>query len=104
MKNIKGPDYKRIYSDMIRKKLPQKEGVCRKILTKERLDILDVINLNKILFGHHSCNQKYKAYNEKAIKKILTYQRKHNLNNIQLARKFSLSRNTITKWKKTIEV
>ncbi|MBL3547901.1 MULTISPECIES: transposase [Chryseobacterium] len=102
MKNIKEPDYKRIYSDLIKKKLPYKEEYCRKILSKSKLEILDVIHLNKILFGSHQANQKYKAYDEKTIREILTYQKKHNLNNLQLAKMFSLSRNTVTRWRKTI--
>ncbi|MBV8326526.1 helix-turn-helix domain-containing protein [Chryseobacterium sp.] len=104
MKTIQEPDYKRIYSDIIKKKLPYKEESCRKILNKKKLEILDVITLNKILFGTHAGNQKYKAYDEKAVKEILMYQKKHKLNNLQLAKVFSLSRNTITRWKKTIAV
>ncbi|AZA82629.1 transposase [Chryseobacterium lactis] len=104
MKNINEPDYKRIYNDLIKKKLPHKEKYCSKILSKDKLEILDVINLNSILFGAHPENQKYKAYNKKAVKKILTYQKKHNLNNLELAGVFSLSRNTITKWKRSIKV
>ena len=100
MKILKEPDYKRIYKDLIEKKLPHREKYCRNILAKNKLEILDVIALNSILFGNNPENQKYKAYNKKAIKKILIYQRKHNLNNLELAAVFSLSRNTITKWNK----
>ncbi|MGG7549784.1 helix-turn-helix domain-containing protein [Chryseobacterium arthrosphaerae] len=100
MKILKEPNYKKIYLDLIRKKFPSKEENCNKILSKEKLEILDVIALNMILFGNCSANQKHKAYDEKAIKKILSYQKKHKLNNIQLANKFSLSRNTIGKWRK----
>ncbi|RXM65585.1 helix-turn-helix domain-containing protein [Chryseobacterium sp. CH1] len=102
MKNIQAPDYKRIYSDIVKKKLPHKEENCRNILSKDKLEILDVINLNKILFGTQSCNQKYKAYDERAIKEILAYQKEHKLNNKELAKVFSLSRNTVARWKKDL--
>ncbi|MCL8538634.1 helix-turn-helix domain-containing protein [Chryseobacterium gallinarum] len=100
MKNTKEPDYIRIYSDLIRKKLPHKEETCRQILSKPKLDSLDVINLNTMLFGSHTENQKYRAYDEKAIKEILIYQKKYKLTNSQLGKTFSISRNTITKWKR----
>lgn len=100
MNSVQGPDYKRIYSDIIRKKLPHKEKDCRKILNKDKLQILDVLTLNKILFGEQLADHKYKSYDERAIKDILEYQRKHELTNLELARTFSLSRNTVTRWKK----
>jgi len=101
---MKTPDYKKIYSDIIRLKHPEKETICQSILLKKRLNFIDVLSLNKKIFGTtelFSINQKYRAYDKVAIFKILDYQKEHNLNNIQLASHFRMSRNTITKWKKT---
>lgn len=103
-KNI-SPDYIKIYSDIIDKKYPYKKTDCKQILTKKKLSVLDILTLNKIIFGvpdkqTEIINQKYRSYNKKDILQILDYQKKHNLNNRQLASHFSISRNTITKWKR----
>ncbi len=103
MRNI--PNYKKIYSDMIAAKYPEKSGVCSKILKKNTLHVLDVIMLNGFLTDHSltekdKMNQKLKSYDQETIFKILEYQKKYQLNNIQLARHFKMSRNTVTKWKK----
>ena len=45
-------------------------------------------------------NQKHRSYSKSDILKILDYQKKNNLNNSQLANHFSLSRNTVAKWKR----
>lgn len=104
MKNSK-PDYKRIYSDILNEKFPEKSSEFGKLLDKKQLSALDIINLNKKIFGIPDKeiseeNQKTRSYSKSDILQILDYQKKYNLNNSQLARHFSLSRNSITKWKK----
>ena len=104
MMKITIPDYKRIYSDLIAEKFPNREE-CKTILNKKILTELDVINLNNILFKNSnsdtlSFNQKHRSYSEKTILEILQYQRKNKLNNMKLAMHFKLSRNTVAKWKK----
>lgn len=99
------PDYRKIYSDILDKKFPDKKSKCQIILSKNRLSTLDVITLNKMIFGDRDneafiLNQKHRSYSDEAIIEILEYQKKHNLNNTQCALKFRLSRNSITKWKR----
>lgn len=105
MKNT--PDYKKIYSDIINIKYPEKEEVCKIFLSKENLSVLDVIQINKVLFNTNSrentqFNQRHRSYDVSTISHILDFQKKHQLNNSQLAKHFKLSRNTITKWKSQV--
>ena len=107
MKNNQ-PNYRRIYSDILNKH-PEKKAECHPLLKKENLSVLDIIELNKIIFGivdkqKQAENQKHRSYSKSDILSILDYQKKHKLNNIQLARHFGLSRNTVAKWKKTFVV
>lgn len=107
MKNT--PDYKKIFTDIINIKFPEKKEKCSHLLEKSDLSVLDVINLNELLFRNCSkensvFNQKHRSYNESAIYHILEYQKKNRLNNSQLAKHFKLSRNTITKWKSLFSV
>jgi len=102
---MKKPRYNKIYFDLIERKFPEKLEECRVILAKDELSVLDIISLNKKLFGtknreSEECNQKLRSYDESTILKILAYQRKNKLNNSQLAIHFKMSRNTVTKWKK----
>ncbi|MBB4805264.1 hypothetical protein HNP38_000536 [Chryseobacterium defluvii] len=99
------PDYKKIYQDIIAEKRPEKAASCEIFLKKENLTMLDVIAMNNIIFGTSDedaavFNQKHRSYNEQTILHILNFQKENNLNNIQLASKFKLSRNTVAKWKK----
>ncbi|MFP3591147.1 helix-turn-helix domain-containing protein [Chryseobacterium sp. SIMBA_038] len=98
------PDYKRIYSDMITIKYPEKREICDQLLSKANLSTLDIIEISQIIFNKSSkenaeFNQKHRSYSKSTIVKILEYQKKNKLNNSQLARHFKLSRNTVTKWK-----
>ncbi|MCU7615803.1 helix-turn-helix domain-containing protein [Chryseobacterium sp. PBS4-4] len=100
-----GPDYKKIYMDIIHLKYPEKQQYCIKILSKDKLSATDIIRLNKIIFSLHSettfsLNQKHRCYDKPAILEILDYQKKHNLNNTQVSKHFKISRNTLAKWKK----
>ncbi len=101
---MKTPDYHKIYMDMIRIRYPEKASKCNPILQKGSLNRMDVIRLNTIISGNKTEkireNQKLKSYDKKTIMHILDYQKKHGLNNIQLARHFKMSRNTVAKWKK----
>jgi len=98
------PNYKRIYSDIIRKKFPERIEEFQSILSKRNLSFLDIIQLNEKIFQNkkttYKDNQKHRSYSKSDILQILDYQKKHKLNNIQLANHFRLSRNTVTKWKK----
>lgn len=95
------PDYKKIYTDLLIKKHPNKLSSCSLLLQKEVLTILDILRLNKIIWGDEGqFDQKHKAYKKSTILEILEYQRKNGLNNTETANYFKLSRNTVAKWKK----
>jgi hypothetical protein len=110
-KNIKtnSPDYKRIFTDIILIKYPDKHDDCKDLLNKNELLALDIINLNQKIFGvstdkeSYYFNQSHRSYNKQAILNILDYQKKNKLNNTQVAMHFSMSRNTISKWKRLLE-
>lgn len=98
-------NYKQIYSDILDKKKPHKKEECQCILEKKSLSAIDIIELNKKIFGPadkeaQSENQKHRSYNKSDIFYILDYQKKYRLNNSQLANHFKLSKNTVAKWKK----
>ncbi|WP_227413148.1 helix-turn-helix domain-containing protein [Chryseobacterium culicis] len=99
------PNYKSIYSDILKKQYPHKISECEILLKKKILSVVDIIKLNEMIFGksqnhNYDPNQKYRSYSKADILMILDYQKHNKLNNIQLARHFRLSRNTITKWKR----
>lgn len=99
------PNYKRIYTDILRKKFPHKIKECASILKKENLFALDIIQLNNTIFSglereKEIINQKFRSYTPTDIAKILSYQDKSKLNNTQVAKHFKISRNTLAKWKK----
>lgn len=105
MKKIAQPDYKRIYQDIISIKHPEKKEICKQILSKPKLTVLDVIKLNNLIFGVVNkesllSNQKHRSYDEFSISKILNFQREYGYSNTQIANHFKLSRNTIASWKK----
>lgn len=104
-KNTYQPDFKKIYTDILNKKFPEKKEHCEKILGKKLISELDVITLNNIIFGPVSSdimrsNQKHKSYSKSTIIKILEFQKKKGLNNTQLALHYKLSRNTVTRWRR----
>lgn len=99
------PDYHKIYLDIIKLKYPEKEKYCQPILALKNLSALDIIELNRIICSNTIkenvvFNQRHRSYDRPAILRILDYQKKNKLNNIQLANKLNISRNTISKWKK----
>lgn len=98
------PNYIKIYTDLIAMKFPEKKDTCRVFLQKEFLTELDVIKLENIIFGKSVCknnnNKKHRSYDKSTIQKILDFQKAKNLNNLQLAKHYGLSRNTVAKWRK----
>ena len=101
------PDYKKIYTDIITEKYPEKREQCDSILKKKKLSFLDIIRLNTLLFGKENkessvFNQRHKSYDIQAILEILEYQKKNKLNNTQVAAYFQLSRNSIARWNKLL--
>lgn len=99
------PDYKKIYNDILHKKYPHKISICQGILSKKILSTLDIITLNKIIFGEQDkeaaiFDQRHRSYCDETIKEILEYQKEYHLNNTQIALKFKLSRNSVAKWRK----
>ncbi|AZB26994.1 MULTISPECIES: helix-turn-helix domain-containing protein [Chryseobacterium] len=108
MKKQSQPNYKRIYSDIIDLKFPHKKAECEKLLEKKMLTALDILELNNRIFGTKDqdlkkMNQKLRSYNEEDILRILQYQKNHNMNNLQVAERFGLSRNTMTKWRRLFQ-
>ena len=74
---ITTPNYKRIYSDILNKRYPEKKEVCKQIIQKANLSAFDVIMLNEKIFGtNQSKNQKLRSYRKSDILKILDYQKK----------------------------
>lgn len=105
MKKTIKPDYNKIYIDLITKKFPDKKDLCSHILKKKSLTVLDIIEINTLLFqkqqrDSNMINQKFRAYDKSTIFQILDFQKMNGLNNKQLALHYNLSRNTVTKWKK----
>ncbi len=105
IQKIKKPDYKRIYSDMIALKFPEKRTLCEKWLSKKELSYLDVLEINHVLFDKTTTSddlkqsQRHRSYDEPTILKILDYQEKNSFTDSQLANHFKLSRNSVKKWK-----
>ncbi|WP_317041319.1 hypothetical protein [Chryseobacterium oleae] len=105
MKELQTPDYKKIYTDLLNLKFPEKKNSCQAILSKDILSVQDILSINGIIFPVREkdtarLNQKHKSYNRADILEILDYQKKNRLNNKQLAAYFQISRNSVTKWKK----
>lgn len=105
-KKYTGPDYEKIYLGIIEKRLPFKRSETDMLLNKKNKTAYDIIELDKLISGmvseeEHSFNQKHRAYDEDTIKYILEYQSKYALSNIKTSEIFQVSRNTISKWKKS---
>ncbi len=97
--------YKKIFTEIIKKKFPEKAIDLKDFLNKNNFSRLDVIELNERIFGKNQkesfrINQKFKAYEKSDILEILHYQKMHGLNNSRLAKHFNISRNTVTAWKR----
>lgn len=103
------PRYRKLYADMIRDKYPEKMSLCNTLLQKENWTALDVIHISQLLFDEDkdrkgiAGDQKHRSYDLKSIRQILDYQIKNKLNNKQVAMKYRLSRNSVSKWKKLLQ-
>lgn len=101
------PNYRRIYSDIIKIKYPDKKETCETLLFKTHLSSMDILEINKKIFeteNSNNLNQKHRSYNTTDIFSILDYQKNNKLNNSQVANHFNMSRNTIAKWRKLFQV
>jgi len=101
-----GPDYRRIYQELIQQKFPESFPEYEQFLKKEHLSFFEIKLLNEKLFGiktkeQQAQEQRYRAYDKQTILRILRYQKEYELNNVQLAKHFKLSRNTVSNWIKT---
>lgn len=104
-KKVTGPNYSRIYRDLIEKKFPEKLHEYKVILSNDNLTFFEIVRLNELLFGKKNKeqefqSQRYKAYDKQTILRIIRYQRQNKLNDQEIAVRFKLSRNTIRGWKK----
>lgn len=102
---LESPDYKRIFNDIIQMRYPDKKKECKFLLSKKVLSALDILKLNKKIFGIEdketmTFNQCHRSYVEEDIIGILEYQKKNKLNNSELAKDLHISRTTIAKRKK----
>ncbi|MGG5208130.1 helix-turn-helix domain-containing protein [Chryseobacterium sp. MIQD13] len=100
------PNYTKIYLDIVKYK-GKEELLTEKLKQKIQnlKTVKDILTLEKELFGtapckHHIENQKLRCYDEATILQFLKEQKIHNLNNSTLAKKYHISRNTVSKWKK----
>jgi len=105
MEKYSQPNYHRIYSDIIMRSFPHKKEECEKLLGKKALSVIDILELNKRIFGTKAKetgkqNPKHRSYSKSDITQILDYQKMHKMNNSQVARHFGLSKNSVTKWRK----
>ena len=96
-------NYKKIFQDILDLKFPEKQELHTIVLEREINDSYDVLSLNRLIFGDENKENKHKAYDPSTITKVLKYQEENNLSNIETARKFNLSRNTVSAWKKRVE-
>lgn len=99
------PNYQKIYTDIVNMKYPEKMEDCERLLRKDQLNVQDIMEINKKIFGitdvkTETFNQRHKNYSKSDVVRILDYQKKNRLNNSQVALHFKLSRNTIAKWKR----
>lgn len=105
MSYMNRPYYHKIYADLVRDKFPHKADLCADFLARKDWIAFDVLLVNEILFGKPkkdsltSKGKKHFSYDETTILKILKYMLTNGLNNTETARKFGMSRNTISKWK-----
>jgi hypothetical protein len=97
-------NYKKIFQDAIELKYPEKRELYSLILEKEIADCYDVLRLNKLIFGAENTVNKHKSYDVTAVMKVLKYQQENNLTNIETAKRFNLSRNTVSAWKRKVSI
>lgn len=104
------PDYKQIYTDILKEKFPEKLIDITIQNKLERLhSAIDILKFNQLIFGEPEYavefnNQRLRSYDEESILEILRYQKKNGLSNFQLGCHFKISRNTIAKWKMVFKI
>ncbi|WP_313579134.1 helix-turn-helix domain-containing protein [Chishuiella sp.] len=92
------PNYKKIYEEILKRKKIKKK-------INDKMSIKDVLKISKIINpNNQDKNQKHKSYDLDYINYVLNDQLKHNYTNTEVANKYNLSRNTITKWKKNFNL
>lgn len=99
------PDYKQIYTDILEEKFPEKlsdAAIRHKLETFH--SAYDILKFNQLIFGETEYtverkNQRLRSYDKESILKILNYQKRNGLTNLQVSHHFKISRNTIAKWK-----
>ena len=95
-------NYNKLYDHLLTSNYPN--ITCQEIqqLTTKLNNSLEVIKLNEKLHKEeiNKENQRLKSYDLESIQQILKYQKENDLNNTEVAKKFRISKNTITKWKK----
>lgn len=102
------PNYKQLYFDIIIERFSEKmndDNIRNKI---ENLNnSIDILVVNRLIFGEKQqetqVNQKLHSYDKNSILAILQYQKKNNLSNVQTAKHFKISRNSIAKWKLSVK-
>jgi hypothetical protein len=93
------PNYKQLYKDIIHEKYPEKVTEDLLFEIESIKSMIDIININKTIFGEKTNNQRLRSFDKNSILYILDYQNKNNFSNIQTAKHFKISRNSIAKWK-----
>lgn len=68
--------------------------LLKRFSSENDFKLQDILVLNRKLFGHE--NAKFKSYDKETISRILKYK----FSNIEIAKQFHMSRNTIAKWRK----
>ena len=75
---INKPNYRRIYSDIIQKKCPEKKEECIPLLKKRNLSSIDILKINRKIFlveetENNSSNNRLRSYNKSDIAAILDF-------------------------------
>lgn len=104
------PDYKQIYTDILEEKFPEKLTDHHIRYQLEALySAIDVLKFNQLIFGEPDYttginNQQLRSYDKESVLKILRYQQKNKLTNLQLSSHYKISRNTIAWWKAIFKI
>jgi transcriptional regulator with PAS, ATPase and Fis domain len=109
MTNDYPPDYIAIYQDIIKIKHPEKEEKCKDLLQKKKLTAREIILLNTLIFGKEKSseikkNSKFRSYDRETVQYIMEHKDRNNLNDSQTAKHFKISRNTLAKWRKELQL
>ncbi len=106
---MKRINYKTLYLDFFRDSelLPKsiKQQLIKKLEEDQILSFRTLIHLNTIITENtlQPCNKDsacLKSYDRTFIKDVLDFQKKNELSNVEIALRFKLSRNTVSRWRK----